>query len=479
MICSTKGTNVFWTTVNSRTDPDSTGMNAPTQDFGAATVLEGLRRLPSPRKYWVGFSGGADSTAMLQALYECRDELPAPIHALHFHHGLQQEASAWQEHCRDFCNQRDIPYQAERLVITPGGKTSLEEESRNCRYRAVAGILGEGEMYLTAHHAEDQAETLFLNLMRGSGIEGLAGIPPLRNLEHGWVGRPLLDCRREDLVAFLEERSIGWQEDPSNQDRTFDRNYLRQELFPLLEKRWPGITRRLTRTARNARISSSAMSMFIETQSGELLRDRMRMPVHKLLVLSNEMQTLILRQWLRRHEIPVLPESRLREFLSQLRESHGDTLPEVQWGDWMIKHYGHDLWMHRRKPFLACPETEWHNGMELDLGPDSGTMKLHGEPSDIPPGWVVGSRRAGDRIRTVEGSPSRKIKHFFQSSAIPPWLRQGIPVLFWDDEPVALGDWIIGHRLQWWLIENGLELTWQPHDPVLARVRADSQMRVD
>ena len=288
-----------------------------------------------------------------------------------------------------------------RLEVTHSGKTSLEEEARNARYRAVAEILGEQEMYLTAHHAEDQAETLFLNLMRGSGIEGLAGIPALRNLDHGWVGRPLLDSHRRDLVAFLEERNIDWLEDPSNQDTSFDRNYLRQELFPLLEKRWPGVSRRLTRTARNARISAGAMSMFIETQSGELLRDRMRMPVRKLLELGTEMQTLILRQWLRRHEIPLLPESRLREFLSQLASAQPESQAEVQWEDWMIKHYQLDLWLHRRKPYPACAESEWRNGMEIDLGEESGRLRLVGDPVTLPADWVVRSRRPGDRIRTL------------------------------------------------------------------------------
>jgi tRNA(Ile)-lysidine synthase len=438
-------------------------------------LLEKLKRLPIPRMYWIGFSGGADSTALLQALYECRETLAAPIHALHFHHGLQAEAGDWQSHCKQFCEQRGIPFHSEQLNVSGGNGDSLEQAARNARYRAVARIIGPDELYLTAHHAEDQAETLFLNLMRGSGIEGLAGIPEIRNLEPGWVARPLLDIRRNELVAFLEERKIGWLEDPSNQDKRFDRNYLRLELFPLLERRWPGISQRLERTARNARATSSALSIFIETQSGDLLQDRLKMPVHKLLELSHEMQPLILRQWLRRHEVPMLPESRLREFLAQLASAQLDNMAEVQWEGWMIKHYRQDLWLHRRNPDLACPQLEWTSGAELDVGPDAGTLNLEGVATEIPPGWTVGPRTAGARIRTIEHGPSQKLKHFFQSSSIPPWVRKGIPVLYWDGEPVALGDWILGHRLQWWLTENNLEYIWRPLDPVLARIRSDCQ----
>jgi tRNA(Ile)-lysidine synthase len=438
-------------------------------------LMAKLSALPTPRKYWVGFSGGADSTALLQCLHECRERLPAQLHAIHFHHGLQQEAEAWQEHCRKFCDERNIPYHAEILEIDSAVGTSQEEESRNCRYRAVARILGSDEMYLTAHHAEDQAETLFLNLLRGSGVEGIAGIPALRNLGHGWVARPLLEQRRQELVDYLAQRSISWLTDPSNEDTAFDRNYLRHELFPTLEKRWPGLVPRLVRTARNARSTVNAMADFIENQSGDLINDRLKMSLHKLLVLDPEMQGLILRQWLRRHEVPMLTEARLREFLGQLAAAPADSRAEVQWGDWMIKHYRHDLWLHRRAPYVACPQEAWSSGMQLDLGPDSGMLLLSGEPAVLPSGWIVRTRQAEDRIRMRPNGPSHRIKHFFQSAGIPPWLRPAIPVLEWDGEAVALGDWALGHRLQMWLVENSLEWVWQPGDSVLARVRSDCQ----
>jgi len=461
--------------VSSRIESKEINVKSGQSVFDSGYLLDSLARLPAPEKYWIGFSGGADSTALLLAMWECRERLAAPIHAVHFHHGLQDAANEWLEHCESFCRERGIPFLSKRLEVVPVKRSSLEEEARNCRYRAVALILGDQEMYLTAHHAEDQAETLFLNLMRGSGIEGLAGIPVLRNLENGWVARPLLDRRRVDLEQFLEVRDVAWLTDASNADTAFDRNYLRHELFPLLEQRWPGLVRRLSRTARNARTSAAAMAMFIENQSGDLVRDQLKMPLQKLLELKPEMQTLIVRQWLRRHEVPVLPEARLREFLDQLAGSQLTHQAEVQWEDWMIKRYQRDLWLHRRKPFLACPEVQWHNGMELDLGPDSGCVRLVGDATALPGSWLVRARKEGDRFRLLPNGPSHKIKQFFQSAFVPPWLRSGIPVLEWDGEPVALGDWIIAPRLLNWLFENDLKYQWQPSDPVLARVRSDCQ----
>jgi len=442
-------------------------------DFDNPTLLANLAQLPTPRKYWVGFSGGADSTALLQAMYECREQLPAPLHAVHFNHGLQADADDWQEHCRAFCDARDLPCRIERLEIDRSARSSPEEAARTHRYEAVARLLGPREMYLTAHHAEDLAETLFLNLMRGSGVEGLAGIPVLRNLAHGWVGRPLLEMPQRDLEAYLVQRGLNWLTDPSNADTAFDRNYLRQELFPLLETRWPGLVQRLSRTARNLRITASAMAVFIERQSGELLQDPLRMPLPGLLELDREMQTLILRQWLRRHEVPMLPEQRLREFLTQLAQAGPDSQPDVRWQGWMLKRYRHGLWLHGDRPCQPCPHKQWLSGPQLELGPATGVLALSGAEAGIPHGWLVRPRLPGDRIRLRETGSRQKLKQLFQDAAIPPWLRSAVPLLEWDGEPVALGDWMLGHRLRDWLRENGLQYRWQPADPVLARLRAD------
>ena len=113
--------------------------------------------------------------------------------------------------------------------------------------------------------------------------------------------------------------------------------------------------------------------------------------------------------------------------------------------------------------------------MDLDLGPDSGRLRLKGKRVDLPGSWLVRARKGGDRIRVLPTGPRHKLKQLFQSSFVPPWLRPGIPVLVWDNEPVALGDWVIAHRFQVWLNENDLELKWQPADPVLARIRMDCQ----
>ena len=439
--------------------------------FDSDTVLHWIGRLPVPSRYWVGFSGGADSTALLLALHSARGELPAPLAAVHFDHGLQESSRQWEIHCKEFCATRGIPYRAVSLNVSRNRRESPEEAARNARYRAVADLLARDEMFLTAHHAEDQAETLLLNLMRGSGPDGLAGIPRLRTLGKGWVARPLLDVPRDLLRQYLAEHDTPWQEDPSNDDTTYDRNYLRQELFPLLEARWPGAARRMARSARLARQSTNALSAFIEERSGAQLGDRVCLSLAFLQSFDPELRALVLRQWLRRHEVPTLPEVRLLRFLEQLEDAQSGNEAETGWSGWQLKRYRDSLWLHRREPPFECAESPWSSGMMLELGNDSGLYRLVGPETPIPRGWRVGRRAAGGRLRACSDGPSRKIKHVLREAGIPPWLRLGIPVLYWDDEPVAVGDWALGHRLREWLTSNGLKLEWQPADPVLARAR--------
>lgn len=439
--------------------------------FNSVRLLQSMARLPQTRMYWVGFSGGADSSALLHALHKSRDELQAPIHAVHFHHGLNPGADDWQHHCQKFCQERDIGFTSDKLEIKRTNRASIEEESRNRRYLAIGEMLRNGDIYLTAHHADDQAETVFLNLMRGSGVEGLAGIPQLRKLGKGWVARPLLYTRRSELENYLIRHGIDWLEDPSNKDPSFDRNFLRNFLFPQLETRWPGVVRRLTRSARTARISATALAELIDIHCAQLLHNRHRMPLRPFLQLEPPMRALVLRQWLRRQEIPALPEVRLNEFIKQIAGSTS-SLAEVRWANWQLKLYGNLIWLQGQIIPALEFSTDWTVGSNMELDESLGCLQLVGPKITIPGGWQVASRRKGERIRLHDQGVRRKLKDLLRESAIPPWLRSSIPVLYWDEEAVAIGDWIIAHRLQHWLDTHNVEYHWEPGSPLLSELRS-------
>ena len=160
------------------------------------------------------------------------------------------------------------------------------------------------------------------------------------------------------------------------------------------------------------------------------------------------MRSLVLREWLRRNELPALPESRINEFLQQLVGAESGRHAEVRWSGWTIRRYRDDLWLHPCLPELACRSTQWHNAGRVNLGAASGTLSLTDRNIEPPSGWAVGPRRGGARFRSTADAPSRSLKFCFQACGVPPWLREGVPVLYWDDEPVAIGDGIVAERLR-------------------------------
>jgi tRNA(Ile)-lysidine synthase len=445
------------------------------RSFAVAQLLKRLTFFPDPSRYWVGFSGGADSTALLIALNEAKKNLAAQFRAIHFNHGLQSEASSWQAHCVAFCKQRNIPIDVYRLELHLTEGKSPEEQARHQRYAAIERLMSEGEIYLTAHHADDNAETFFLNLMRGSGMDGLAAIPPLRRLGKGWVARPLLEYQRKDLELFLRQRDISWLEDPSNRDLMFDRNYIRNQVLPDLDKRWPGVSKRLNQSAVHARNFTTILSDLLAERYGDLLLDRHTMAVEPLLCLEPEMQAMLLRHWLRDQEMVSPPQKRLREFLVQLNASKGKgTQPELRWAQWQIKRHGKLLWLHRRSVPGICPSRTWASEMRTDLGPEFGTVSLAGDAMVVPENWEVAPRRKAASIRLHPGGPRRKLKELLREQGVPPWLRSAIPVLYWRGEAAAVGDWLLSDELQRFLSHHRMVYTWSPNDPLLCKLQSVS-----
>ena len=446
-----------------------------TGKFATELLLERLANLPHARKYWVGFSGGVDSTALLLALQDSVASLTTEFAAIHFNHGLHPRADSWQEHCRRFCEQKGIPFHARLLDLSQRHRVSAEEHARNERYRQIESILAEDEIYLTAHQADDNAETVFLNLMRGGGVDGLAGIPGLRKLGSGWVARPMLCFHRSELERFLRNRGVEWLEDPSNRQQHFDRNFVRHSVFPMLEKRWPGVIRRINQTARHAGEFSRNLERTLTSRFGRLLSDSFTMPLSPLLKLDPETQALIIRQWLRGQEIATPPRLRLNEFLQQIGQIRdAENHAELRWPGHLLKHHGGVLWLHKQPGPGVCPTVSWTEGACLTLGPGFGEMRLDHPSGPLPTGWQIGARKTGSRLRVKRSGTNRKVKELFRELGIPPWLRGSIPVLYWDGEVAALGDWLLSARLEDHLASAGTSLRWEPNDPLLRRLQSVS-----
>ena len=216
--------------------------------FDSTLLLERLTALTASdaaSRWLVAFSGGIDSTVLLHALSSTREQHQSEIIAIHIDHGLHPDSGEWESHCRQFADNLGVSYISCPVKVDDVLRSGPEAAARQARYAALQTQVWDGDCVLSAHHEDDQAETLLLNLMRGSGIAGLAGIGAAQSFGRGRLLRPLLGVSGAAIEAYAKRYKLGWIEDPTNANIRFDRNFLRQEIMPRLATRWPAVTARL------------------------------------------------------------------------------------------------------------------------------------------------------------------------------------------------------------------------------------------
>ncbi|WOJ95383.1 tRNA lysidine(34) synthetase TilS [Congregibacter brevis] len=380
-------------------------------------IAQHAATLAAARRVFVAYSGGLDSTALLHTVAK---SYPNAI-GLHANHGLHGDAKRWAQHCEEVCQGLDIAFESTELVIVDAGE-GLEAAARTARYRWFEELLSEGDVLLMAHHQDDQAETLLLRLLRGAGPEGLSGMPVSRRLGSAALLRPLLGLPRAELKAYAEAHGLIWVDDPSNSDVRFDRNYLRQELMPLLAQRWPGYRATLSRAATQLReLNEYLPAPYLATVTGSL-----QDPGFQVNDLPDEpaLAALSLRKWLRERSLTAPPSVRLLEFLRQLREGAGAQLCGA---GWIIERYRDAVYVlpifNEERPLEAPVRLgEWQPWP--GMGHLKVVLKEGAEPLDL----ALKSRQGGERIEFASGQ-RKDLKTVFQELEVPPWWRDRLPLL--------------------------------------------------
>lgn len=417
-------------------------------------VLQAIERhaatLDRAAAVYVAFSGGLDSTVLLHAV---NARFSGPVTALHANHGLHNDAERWADQCAELCARWNIPFSSTGLQLHEDGD-GVEAAARTARYRWFESCIEPGAVLLMAHHQDDQAETLLLRLFRGAGPQGLASIPVARPLGHGSLLRPLLDLPRKDLQAYASDHDLAWIDDPSNADTRFDRNYLRQQVMPLLAKRWPGYRSTLSRAASQLRqLNEHLPGPVMKTVYGSLGD-----PGFAIDDLSPEpaLAALTLRQWLKEWSLLAPPAARLLEFLRQIREGAG---AQLCGSDWTIERYRNAVYLHPPKFVPASRPRAIQVGEALSW-PGMGELTLEGAGSEAVPGLSLCTRRGGERLALANGH-HKDLKTVFQELAVPPWWRNCLPLLVQSsaagEELLAVAHLLRSPRA----VSFGIELVWK------------------
>ncbi len=416
---------------------------------------------------------------LLDAAAAVRERLPGALQAVHLDHGLHPDSGAWAAHCQSQCDVLGIPLTVRHLRLTPLPGESLEAVARAARYRAFSSLLASGDLLLTAHHRDDQAETLLLALLRGSGVHGLAAMPFEMDCGAGRLVRPLLETTREMLAAYAREQGLEWIDDPSNQSITLDRNYLRHEVLPLLRARWPALATTLSRSASHcaeaAQLSDRLAARTLDGLAGER---RGTLDIPGLARLDRSLQKAVLRLWLKRRGF-IVPDTRhLTRILDEVLPARADANPLVAWSGCEIRRYRRDLFALSPLPDPPSPTRviPWSVGDQFaTLELPSGLGRLEWHPSPNSDGTPVG--RAGEpgqqifevrfgltglNCRPNAGSPARSLKKLYQAFGIPVWWRPYVPLIFAEAALVAVAG-ICHCRERETVAQSQGELRWRGH----------------
>lgn len=396
-------------------------------------------------QFCVAFSAGMDSHVLLHAaadlLLERHD---VALRAIHIDHGLQEDSEHWVRHAEFVCDGLGVPLISRQVVVDEHGG-GVEAGARLARYEAFADILEPGEQLLLAQHADDQAETFLLQALRGSGPDGLASIPRKRTFATGFMARPLLTCPQDSLRTYAKAHGLSWIEDPSNADTRFDRNFIRQEILPLLRTRWPAATQTLSRAAmRSAAASQTLQDVAFDDLELVRMTGSNELSIAALNALPRERVYNTIRLWVRQAGMRMPRLQDLRQVSLNLLQARDDSAGLVNARDYEFRRHKDQLFLIPGQLNSEPFSIEWDAPFDDLLISETG--QLLSKEACVHQGIMlpasgsitVRSRIGGELIKLGEPAFHKAVKKVLQEASVPPWKRDTIPLLYVDGRLAAV-----------------------------------------
>lgn len=401
------------------------------------------------QRFYIGYSGGVDSHVLLHccaSIALLKDKLTA----VYVHHGLQVEAESWAKHCEKTAKDQGVKFLTLRVNAQAAQGESPEEAARNARYAALKSLIDVGDVLLLAQHREDQLETVFLQLFRGSGLRGLSGMPELMAFGVGVMLRPLLNTPKQAISDYAHAYQLNWVEDPSNQSNDYDRNFLRNTVVPLLKQRWPAIDKTVSRSAKHC----ADAQVLVEEVADELFSVVFN-PVDNTLSISQLMehhshsQQLIIRHWFRRLGLKMPAQAKVGRILNEVVAAAGHRDPLLSGQGYSIRRYRDKLYCLKQPVPEAQQDRVWPaEQASIKITDDQTLSCVPASKGILREQWQkakveVRFRRGGEKICLSGRQGHHSLKNLFQEAAIPPWERDVMPLIYLDDTLAAVGDkWI-------------------------------------
>ncbi len=404
-----------------------------------------LRSLSACQSYLIAYSGGLDSHVLLYAMVQLKKTHPdIQLQAIHINHNLQAESAAWVQHCQQVCAALQVDFCVQALQLSPAKGESIEAAARTARYGEFKKLLKLNQLLLTAHHADDQAETWLLQGLRGAGIKGLAAMGGIKKLGSSFLARPLLQFTRAQLESYAHQEKLNWIEDSSNSNERFSRNFLRSQIMPLLREKFPSVAFTFSRSAQhcaeaNVLLDELAQQDWQSVQGGS----ENRLSVAALLQLSSVRQRNVLRYWLQQLGFQLPNQKRLLELQKNLLHAAVDALPELNWAAVKIQRYQGELYalsaqseldVQKRYSWnLNAPLLLPHGQLRAEKSQGVG-LSIARCGDDL----AVRFRQGGEKIQLSGHAHHQELKKLMQQWQVPPWQRERIPLLYQGDVLISV-----------------------------------------
>ena len=420
----------------------------------------------------LALSGGLDSCVLLHLLATAKHTIPFNLYAMHVHHGLSANANQWAEFCQQQCDLLNVPLTIAHVNVEQQTKLGIEAAARQLRYDALFNYQCNEitpDFIVTAHHQDDQAETLLLQLFRGAGVKGLASMAAIDKPRR--ILRPLLDVSRLSLQTYATQHGIAWCDDESNNNLHYERNFVRHEVLPIIEARNPAIKTVLARSASHLAEANDLLNDLALIDAASFILDN-SLCLQALAELDLARAKNLLRFWFANNQLEMPSAEQLAEISQQLFNAKADANIDIQLSQ---KNQSQHLSLKRfqqRAYLIKVQEVQsfdvvWNGEPELNL-PNGGQLtfkQVVGKGLALKFGMTklrISQRNGGESFKPNVLRPTRTLKHLLQEANIPPWQRDHLPLIYWQDTLAFVPDIGASHELQASENEPGLEIIWQP-----------------
>lgn len=384
----------------------------------------------------IALSGGIDSTVLLHKMVALREQNKnIQLRAVHINHQLSPNATHWEKHCSQICEELNVQFISKRVNAKPQVGESPEDAARKVRYAVFEDILFDGEYLLTAHNADDQAETLLLQLLRGAGPKGLASMPQLKAFSKGYHARPLLNLTRDEIVLYAEKNNLKWVEDESNQYNKFDRNFLRNTIMPLLKERWPQLAKTFSRSASHCAEAATLLADVAKEDFNQSKDENDLIIITELKKLSHLRQKNLLRYYLNEEYRERISVKKLEELMGSFLLSDEDKNPVIELENNVIQRYKDRLWVIKKMPTVDLSiMIPWDLKSTLNLPCELGELNPADFNFEHTESVTVRFRQGGEKCKPVGREGTHSLKKLFQEWNVPPWERDRVPLIYVGEE---------------------------------------------